>query len=429
MGFSRNILKNVGFQKYFFNTGWMVLEKIIRLIVSFLVGTWIARYLMPESYGILSYASSFVGLFAALANLGLDQVVVRDLAKSDSNKHTILGTSFIIKFISGSISFSTIFLLMLFLPISSNIKPIIFILASGFFFQSFNIIDLYFQANVKSKYSSVINIFSLIFSNILKICLIILEAPLLFFAISLVFDILINTIGYLIITQRFGVSIFHWKFDKKLSIQLIKSSLPLALSGLIISFYMRIDQLILMKILGEKAVGVFAAAVRISECWYFVPMVIANSLLPAIVNAKALSEELYLKRLQNLYTFMFWFSFLIALLTTLFSVFIIKVLYGIEYFESGKILMVHIWGGLSVSLGVVWSNWVLIEKKNVLTLINNISGLIINIILNFILIKKYGITGAAYATLVSYIIGEIIAFSLYKPGITLKLIKNAILFR
>ena len=68
--------------KYFKNTSWLFAEKILRMVVGLLVGVWVARYLGPEQFGLLSYALSFVGLFSIVATFGLDEIVVRELVKN-----------------------------------------------------------------------------------------------------------------------------------------------------------------------------------------------------------------------------------------------------------------------------------------------------------------------------------------------------------
>ncbi|WP_432772791.1 hypothetical protein [Francisella salimarina] len=60
-----------GFKKYFANTSWLLIEKIIRMVVGLFVGVWIARYLGPKQFGVFSYAQSFVALFFCFCNLRL----------------------------------------------------------------------------------------------------------------------------------------------------------------------------------------------------------------------------------------------------------------------------------------------------------------------------------------------------------------------
>ncbi|MGC9070393.1 MAG: oligosaccharide flippase family protein, partial [Elusimicrobiales bacterium] len=106
-----DILAHQGFQKYAKNTGWLFFDQLVRMIVGFFVGVWVARYLGPEKYGIFSYALAFVAIFQGIAKLGLDGIVVRELVKYPEKRDELLGTSFWLKFIGGVITFSIILII------------------------------------------------------------------------------------------------------------------------------------------------------------------------------------------------------------------------------------------------------------------------------------------------------------------------------
>ena len=71
-----------GFKRYFANTSRLMGHRVLSMVVALFVGVYVARYLGPERFGLLSYAGSFVGLFTAPATLGLDGVIVRELVKT-----------------------------------------------------------------------------------------------------------------------------------------------------------------------------------------------------------------------------------------------------------------------------------------------------------------------------------------------------------
>ena len=101
----RNLWHHSGFRRYFANTAWLFAEKILRMVVGLFVGVWVARYLGPAKFGLLSYAQSFVALFGAIATLGLDGIVVRELVKDESKRDVLLGTSFVLKLIGAFLVF------------------------------------------------------------------------------------------------------------------------------------------------------------------------------------------------------------------------------------------------------------------------------------------------------------------------------------
>jgi O-antigen/teichoic acid export membrane protein len=155
------------------------------------------------------------------------------------------------------------------------------------------------------------------------------------------------------------------------------------------------------EMLNVEAVGQYAAAVRLSEAWYFIPMVISASLFPAIVNSKKISKELYYERLQKLYNLMVWMAIVIAIPMTFLSDWIVELLYGGQYNEAGSVLTIHIWSGVFVFLGVASGKWFVTENLQMLSFWRAFNGMVVNVALNFILIPKYGIQGAAIATLLS----------------------------
>lgn len=396
----KGLLAHQGFMKYFKNTSWLFGEKILRLFVGIFLGVWIARYLGPEQFGLLSYAQSFVGLFAVTATLGLDSIVVRELVKNKNIKEGILGTVFFLKFAG---AFASIILILIAVNFTSNdyyINILIFIIASSTIFQAFNVIDFYFQSEVLSRYIVYVNTISLFISSLIKILLILSSASLLSFAWVILFDSFVLAFGFLyFFIKKSKVNIKNIKFKSEIAMSLLRDSWPLFLSGIVISIYMKIDQVIIKQLLGSEEVGQYAAASRLSEAWYFIPMVIASSLYPAIISAKNKNIETYHSRLQNLYDLLVWLSIAIAFPITFLSDIIIDLIYGSQYDKSGSILMIHIWTGVFVFIGVVFSGYLTIENQTKKAFYRTLLGAILNVILNYLLIPIYGIKGAAIATL------------------------------
>ncbi|MBS9903564.1 flippase [Vibrio alginolyticus] len=422
------LFSNGGIIKYLKNTSWLLGEKILRMSVGIFVSIWVARYLGPEQFGLFSYAQSFVALFAAFATLGLDGIVIRELVKDGSKRDELLGTAFILKFIGSILVLSLLTIAVFFQSNDHQTNLLIFIIGSATVFQSFNIIDFYFQSKVLSKYVVYSNVYSLLLSSMLKVTLILNDAPLLAFAYVIVFDSLVLSIGFVYFYFKNKLTLFAWSFDKKLAKSLLKESWPLTLSGLVVSMYMKIDQIMINNMLGSIDVGHYAAAVRLSEVWYFIPMIISSSLFPAIINAKNISEELYYSRIQKLYDLMAWMAIAIAIPMTFLSSWLINMLYGEQFSESGGVLMIHIWSAVFVFLGVASSKWFIAEGLQRYSFYRTLLGAVLNIGMNLILIPLHGIYGAAIATLVSQIVASYL-FNLInkKSRITFILHSNALL--
>jgi O-antigen/teichoic acid export membrane protein len=404
-----NILKKIvqlkhhsGFRKYFANTSWLLGERVLRMAVSLFVGIYVARYLGPERFGLLSYALSFVGIFVALATLGLDEVVVRELIKTPEQREKILGTSFLLKLVGTLLMWAAI---LVAIPLTENdlqTNILIIIIAFGVFFQAFNVIDLSFQAEVKSKYVVHAQFIQLIVSSTIKIILIVNEAPLIWFASVFFLDAIVLALGLVFTYLHNSNKIFSWKWSYETSKHLLHDSWPLIFAGIVVSVYMKIDQLMIKEMLGAKEVGLYAAAVKLSEAWYFIPIAIASSLYPAIINARDYQKEVYYQKIQNLFDLMVWIAVSIALPTTFLTTLVVEFLYGKEYLGSSSVLIIHIWTAVFVFLGVASSKYLLAENFIKKTFYRTFIGALLNIIMNYYLIGIIGIQGAAISTLVSH---------------------------
>ena len=194
------------------------------MVVGLFVGVWVARYLGPERYGLLSYAQSFVGLFGAIATLGLDGIVVRELVKDESKRNLLLGTAFLLKLFGAIMVLIVLAIAIKFTSNNQFANILIFIIGSATIFQSFNVIDLYFQSKVISRYVVFTNMVSLAMSSIIKIGLILYQASLIAFAVMVLFDSIILALGYLYFYLKNDLSFRDWRFDKRVAVALLKDS-------------------------------------------------------------------------------------------------------------------------------------------------------------------------------------------------------------
>ncbi len=411
---TQTVKNHQGFRRYFANTSWLFAEQLLRMVAGLLVGIWVARYLGPEQFGIFSYAIAFTSLFNSIAKLGLDGIVVRDLVKEAENRDIYLGTAFWLKLLGALLMLGIVAIAMQLTSSDPLTNLYILIIASGAIFQSFEVVDFYFQSKVLSKFVSICKMAQLFISSLLKLYFIYTGAELIYFVLVTLLDQVTLALSLYIAYRFQELGSFYGHFNKAIAKQLLKDSWPLIFSGLVIMIYMRIDQIMIKEMLGERDVGLFSAAVRLSEVWYFIPVIISTSLFPSIVNAKKISDKLYDTRLRRLYTFMIWLAIMIALPMTFLSNWLVTLLYGEAYREAGQILMIHIWAGVFVFMGVASSKWFISEGLQRHLTINTVAGAIMNILLNIFLIPKYGIYGAAIATVMSQALASYFMNILFK---------------
>ena len=134
-------ISSQGFKRYFANTSWLMGHRVLSMVVALFVGVYVARYLGPERFGLLSYAGSFVGLFTALATLGLDSIMVRKLVKSPKRRDELLGTAFWLKAGGAILMWVSIAAVIPFTHNNTQTNILIIIIAFAVIFQAFNVID------------------------------------------------------------------------------------------------------------------------------------------------------------------------------------------------------------------------------------------------------------------------------------------------
>lgn len=410
---TKQLFSNQGVGRYFTNTVWLLAEKGLRIIDAFFIGIWLARYLGPDDFGVLSYAESFVYLFAAFAALGLDQIVVRELVKDASRRDEILGTTLALRILGFIAMFGGIVLVTRFLSNTALTNTMVMVIAITVGFQSIRGIDFYFQSKVLSKYTAISNLIAVSILSIVKVLLIIYEAPLIYFAYALVLEWILITTGYIISYLHHKLSILKWKFKLSVAKELLKKSWVLIIGSIAAALYMKIDQVMINEILDERSVGIYSVTVKMTSIWIFVTVAITQSVFPSLVSMRKKDKALFLKRLQQLYDVLIKIAVVVSVLYTIFASYFVPLLFGSEYTESSHILVLYIWSIVFVFLSNGSWGYYLNENLEQFSSIRLVIGAIVNITLNIFFIEWYGLIGAAYATLISYAISGYLVNALF----------------
>ena len=395
------------FEKYVKNTGWLMLARVGSLIIKMFTAIAVANYLGSEGNGMLNFPMALVTFFMAASALGLDAFITRELLQRPADKNRLLGTALGMRLIAGMAALPLIYLTyyaLLNFSGSSVAVPFNFVAIVSLvcLVQAMNITDSYFQSQVQGKNIMMVQVVANISSALIKVCLILFSAPLIYFVWSLLADALLLAGGYWLMYQKNAGSVFHWRFDKPLAKSLLMKAWPLAFSAVLVSLYMKIDQLMISTYLGNRSLGIYSTVVNLSESWYFIPVATVSALFPAIMNARNSDPQRYQKRLQNLYELMSFLSLGIALVMTFASSFIYGLLYSDDFTGGAEVLAIHVWAGIFVFLGSASGQYLIAEGYTRLSLVRTGIGALVNILLNIWWIPLFGIKGAAWATLVGY---------------------------
>ncbi len=396
-------------QKMIGNTGWLFIDKGLRLGTGLVVNAWMARYLGPEQFGIFNYALAFAMIFSTLANLGLDGIVVRDIVRDPSCRDETLGSAFVLKVVSGILTLLvTIASIALLRPNDSLTFWVVAVTAAGTVFQAFDTIDFWFQSQVRSKSVVYARSAAFLAMSFLKIALILAHAPLVAFALAGLGEMALAAAGLVVAYKRNGQYLRDWSASIARAKKLLNDSWPLILGGVFLSIHARIDQVMLGQMISQQEVGYFSAATKLIDVLGFVPVIIYSSVAPEITNARSQGEDVYFNKLAHVYRVMTILFLMTAVPVLLISDWLVAFLYGSEYRAAGKLLCLYVIRLFFTNIGMGKALFITNENLFRYAMLTALVGSITNIGLNYLWIPKYMSVGVIWAMIVSFAVSTFV---------------------
>ncbi|MGY4027441.1 flippase [Aeromonas rivuli] len=390
------MLKN----KVLSNSLWMMLEKISRLVIGVLVSSLMARSLGPDGFGQLNFFISLLTISSVLSSLGLNRIIVRDVVNHIEDKlfcqNTVV-TTFYLRLAVSLILWITIAVVSsLFWP--DNILFVVIIFASLFFI-AFDVFDFYAQGISDFKIISLCRLSTFLITSLLKIGVIFLGGGLEAFVWLVMIEyLLVAVLFYLFFVRRRHLELQPKQIRVQRGAELVMESWPEIIAGFGAILFMRLDQIFLQWLSGDVSVGIYSAATRITEAWYFLPSVIIATTFPKLVSLRSSSYERYFEGIRALMSFLVMISVVVALFFSFTADWIVTFLFGPAYAESANVIVLHTWGGVFLCMGITSGSWLVAERKLKLNLQRNLFGLAVSAVTNWTLIPLYGVTGSAIAT-------------------------------
>ncbi len=393
------------------NTGWLLGEKILRLAVGLIVGTLTVRYLGPEQFGLLSYALALVTLVSVLGSLGLDAIVVRDIARQPDACDAILGSASVLRAAGSLIALGAATAAGALLDTAGlGLRLVTVVTALSLVFQAVEPVDAWFRSQLRARMAVIARNAAFLIASGARLLLIWVEAPLLWFAFMIAAEAALSALGLLIAYRTEGKRVGDWRPNYALMRELMRQSWPLMLAGLMASLYMRIDQVMLGQMAGTQALGQYSAAVFLSEPLHFVPIAIVTSAAPVLAHWHRSDPALFEARMEDLFRVLLWAGIATALPISLLSRPLVEVLFGPAFLETAPVLAVHVWSSIFVALGIASSQYLVLEDLTRISAQRTLAGAALNIVLNLYWIPAYGALGCAWATLISYATATLFLF-------------------
>lgn len=390
------------------NAGWLLADKLFRMILGVLVGAWVARYLGPAQLGELSYAIALIAMFQMVAKLGLDGIVVRDIARCRGDAPEILGTAFRLRVAAGLLAWGLALVSTALLrPGDYRALLLVALIGGGLLLQAGDTIDLWFQSQIQSRRTVTAKALAYLVASGLKVAAVLSNASIVVIAAISALDIGLASL-FLLLAYAGHKAGGTWRWSRARARSVLAESWPLMLSGLSIMLYMRIDQVMLRELAGETELGYFSAALPLSEVWAMIPLVITTSLAATLANLRQQSEERYLHAMGQLFHGLAWASLSIAILIALISPVLVRTLYGAAFEPSALVLSIHVFSIIPIFLGVAQGLWIINERMPRLSLYKTAIGASASVALNLALIPRFGAVGAAVSAVGAYFLSGVL---------------------
>ncbi|MGL4541148.1 MAG: flippase [Polymorphobacter sp.] len=384
------------------NIGWLVGDRLVRMGIGLVLGAWTARYLGPDQFGALNYAMAMVALYAAIATMGIPDVLVRDMVHHPERRRTLMASAFVLRLGGGVLTImlaaATVAVLN---PGGSAAVGLVLIIAVGPLAQAFDVIDTRYQAVNEVRAIVVLRNIAFLLVSGLRIAAILAQAPLPVFAALTSIEAVIAGGLMWWRARRSGRDFGIADVSARECRHLLVASWPLLLRLLAIGLYMRIDQVLIGRLLGDRSVGLYAAAARVSELWYIVPAVVMTALVPRLAESHKKSIAEYEAMLVQVMRPLVWAAIGFAALLSLSAPLVIHLLFGVHFAAAAPVLALHAWAGVMVTLGVASTAWFVNMGHMRYGLLQALIGGVISVAANLILIPRYGINGAALTVIIS----------------------------
>lgn len=384
----------------FKNTGIQLAAQFLSFGVGFAAIFILSRYFDVAHFGGLNYVFAFYYCFQMLAEFGMDIVVVRECSQRPGEADRIIGTVRTFKFFWSLFLVMAAWLVIGAVDFPPSLEPGLYIYAFLLPLLSLELPSAIFSVKLKAEYPA---LFTLSRSIVNGVCLI----GLIFLGLgisSYIFALLISecvVVGLVLFYARRYVKP-QWGIDLAILRKVLRSSFPIALTGIFVTINNRFDFIFLERLTDLQQVGLYAAIHKITALLESLPIILMATIYP-LMSKYAHAD---LEKLKRLYLRSFQLLALTAipmgLSITLFAELIVKIVFGAPFMAAVPGLQIMVWTTVCLYLALSGANVMISLGKEKINLYINMAASIINVSLNLLWIPRSGFVGAAAATTCAY---------------------------
>lgn len=382
------------------NLLWLLLDQGGRVLSSFLITILIVNHLGAENYGVLSLSLAIMTAVGAIVSLGMDPILFKCFISKVHNEKELIETSCYLRL---SVSIFLILTITLLNVFSEGLYvDILNILAIGFLFDSFSSFKDYFAASLKNKFYTYSTLLSLLAQLLLTYILVQNEVSVIYFAFAYLLAKIIQATSLYVCYFNLKHKVIWPRLNKQLAKSLLRSSFPMMLAASIGLLYSLQDQFFIKYFLNEYELGLYAVGIKMILVLIVLPTLISNVFYPSLVSKfHQENNDAYIKQLESIYAVFFILGFVAFIFMFFASEFIISTLFSEEFLGSVEVMKIYSFLLLLTFFQSINNKILILHNLEAIIFKRALLALTINAVLNCLLIPRYGITGAAYSTIIS----------------------------
>jgi len=399
--------------------GGEVIERILRLVLVI----FSARLLGDSAYGKFTFALSFTNLFLILADGGLHQLIVREIARDTDRSPTLVANGLSLKLILSSVTLSLIYITGNMTGKPDDVLWAVYLMGGAMVVGSFS---EFFSSIFRGHQRMIYDVTStLVFGGVVTAAgLAILLSGYDYLTLCYVYLAahLCRLIYCLVMTQLRFTRI-RLSFDVATARFLIKEGFPFGVLYFFALMYTYVDSTMLSLMIDDQTVGWYNAAYRLVFAMMFIPVALMKTVFPALSMYYKESRERFAALFERSFKVLFLVGFSLASLFTVLADRIVVIIFGEEYAPAAGALKILVWSAAIIFIGTVQTHATRASNHQGFTAKVVASSAALNVMLNLLLIPKYSLYGAAFATIAS----EVFTFVFHSIYLTRKMVAPPIL--
>lgn len=397
------------------NVGWIFIGNVAHAVLQYLLNIYIARVFSTDDYGLINYAASLIAFFTSVGTLGFSGIIIKSFSEDEKNTGKYLGSA-----IGARLMFSVgaIVLLQVIVRTANSedamLPTIVFYQSISILFGAFDLIVYWFRYQYEAQRVAVLKLAAFFVSAAWRIVVVAVFRSL----TGYVFGVTLETVVFsilLAVSFRKNYPEHRFHFSARTVRDLLLISYPFITSEILSTIYGQTDKIMLKSMMNNEAVAMYSVALTLASAISIIPQALIEGFRPDILKYRATDPDQYHRRLKQLYASVFWICIAYCIAITVLAKWIILILYGEKYLGAVPALSLVVWYTTFSYFGSINNIYMVAENKAKWVQITTLVGALTNVCLNFLLIPRFGVVGAAGASLLTQFIANFVMVYLIKP--------------